>query len=75
MKDGKLFPMIFPMMMMRTRYELEGGPPADKLSPFIRLLPLRPSIDDDHDDEIMMAKKSAMMKMKMLSNPFHHFQI
>ena len=68
--------MIFPMMMMQTRYELEGGPLADKLSPFIRLLPLRPSIDDDHDDDIMMAKKSAMMmKMKMLSNPFHHFQI
>ena len=47
----------------RQKYELDPGPGrADKLSPFIRLLPVRLSIDDD---EIPI---EGTIMMKMLSN-------
>ena len=39
----------------RKKYELDPGPGrADKLSPFIRLLPVRQSIDSDNDDDLIV---------------------
>ena len=61
----------------RQKYELDPCPGrADKLSPFIRLLPVRRSIDDDYDDDnqIPVVTNEAIMMMKMLSNPFRHFK-